>query len=208
MLFALKNWPFRLAAIGAAMIAVGVDLSDDVFFRFSGGRNFSDALCRKQNSAFANWQAAGMVLAGGYLFCFSAGENHLIHAPIKAMLPAGDTAHFVWDLSAALIIMVLLGNSALCSVFLKNWAVWLGQLSFPIYLLHVPIMLSAGAVSILAAIGRFGMMGAVLLAAGVTVALTLACALPLAWIDNVWTNTLTRVTVVLMKRRVARFRTD
>ena len=208
VLFALKNWPFRLAAIGAAMIAVGVTSPMTYFSDFLVGAILAMLFAENKIPHFANWQAAGMVLAGGYLFCFSAGENHLIHAPIKVMLPAGDTAHFVWDLSAALIIMVLLGNSALCSVFSKNWAVWLGQLSFPIYLLHVPIMLSAGAVSILAAIGPFGIMGAVLLAAGVTVALTLACALPLAWIDNVWTNTLTRVTVVLMKRRVARFRTD
>ena len=190
------------------MIAVGMTSPMTYFSDFLVGAILAMLFAENKIPHFANWQAAGMVLAGGYLFCFSAGENHLIHAPIKVMLPAGDTAHFVWDLSAALIIMVLLGNSALCSVFSKNWAVWLGQLSFPIYLLHVPIMLSAGAVSILAAIGPFGIMGAVLLAAGVTVALTLACALPLAWIDNVWTNTLARVTVVLMKRRVARFRTD
>jgi peptidoglycan/LPS O-acetylase OafA/YrhL len=152
---------------------------------------------------FSNWQAAWMVLAGVYLFCFSAGEEHFIHAPIKAMLPDSSAAHFVWDLSAALIIMVLLGNAGLHSVFSKTWAVWLGKLSFPIYLLHVPIMLSAGAVSILAAIGPFGIIGAVLLSAAVTVALTFAFALPLAWIDKIWTSALTRVAMILVKRRPA-----
>ena len=145
-----------------------------------------------------------MGVAGIYFFCFSAAENHLIHAPIGAMLPAGETAHFVWDVGALLIISKKLDDMAGVSVFSKNWAIWLGFLSFPIYLLHVPIMLSAGAVSIVNAVGPLGETSAVLLAAVVTMALTLACALPLAWVDKAWTGALGHMTGVLMKRRPAR----
>jgi peptidoglycan/LPS O-acetylase OafA/YrhL len=117
------------------------------------------------------------------------------------MLPPGETAHFVWDASAALIIMVLLGNPFLRHLFSKPWAKWLGLLSFPIYLLHVPIMLSAGAMSIMKAVGPFGMTIAVALAAAVTIFLTLACALPLAWVDKTWTRALGRIVNALLNRR-------
>jgi len=203
VLFALKNWPLRLAVIGAAMAAVGVASPMTYLSDFLVGAILAMLFSENRIPNFSNWQAAWMVLAGVYLFCFSAGEEHFIHAPIKAMLPDSGAAHFVWDLSAALIIMVLLGNAGLHSVFSKAWAVWLGKLSFPIYLLHVPIMLSAGAVSILAAIGPFGIIGAVLLSAAVTVVLTLIFALPLAWIDKIWTSALTRVAMILVKRRPA-----
>ena len=121
--------------------------------------------------------------------------------PLKALLPASETAHFVWDFSAALIIMVLLGNPALRGAFSKPWAVWLGILSFPLYLLHVPLMLSAGAASFINTLPALGITGAVLLAIAVTITLTLACALPLAWADKAWTAVLGRVTGALLKPR-------
>jgi peptidoglycan/LPS O-acetylase OafA/YrhL len=98
------------------------------------------------------------------------------------------------------MILVLLGNAFLHRLFSQNWAIWLGVLSFPIYLLHVPIMLSAGAVVIVHAVDKVGMTGAVLLAAAITMGLTLICALPLARVDKEWTGLLGRAAGVLMVR--------
>ena len=97
---------------------------------FLVGTDFGDAVRREQNAEILQLRRRpAMGLAGIYLFCFSAGENHLIHAPIKALLPAGETAHFVWDASAALIIMVLLGNPLSAPAYSrKTWAIWLGLL--------------------------------------------------------------------------------
>jgi peptidoglycan/LPS O-acetylase OafA/YrhL len=201
LLFGLKNWAPRLAVIGAVMVAGGAAFPLTYISDFLVGTILAMLFAEDRMPAFSNKAAAGMALAGLYLFCFSAGENHLIHAPIKAVLPAGETAHYVWDASAALIIMVLLGNPFLHQLFSKSWAVWLGLLSFPLYLLHVPIMLSAGAVSITSAVGPFGTTGAVLLAAAVTLVVTLACALPLAWVDKTWTGLLGRAAGVLLRRR-------
>jgi len=193
ILFRLRRWSWRLAVIGAAMAAVGATGPLSYFSDFLVGAALGMLFSEGKIPKFSNWQALGMALAGLYLFCFSAAETHAIHAPIKALLPASESAHFVWDVSAALIIMVLLGNPALCAIFSKSWALWLGRLSFPIYLLHVPVMLSAGAASLVVGAGFFGLMGAVLLAAAVTIGLTLVCALPLAWFDKVWTGALGRV---------------
>jgi len=199
ILFGLKHWPLRLAAIAAVMVGGGASFPLTYISDFLVGTVLAMLFAENRMPKFSNWTAFAMGVAGIYLFCFSAGENHLIHAPIKAMLPAGETAHFVWDVSAVLIILVLLGNPFLRRVFSKNWAIWLGLLSFPIYLLHVPIMLSAGAVSIVNAVGPLGEANAVVLAAAVTLALTLACALPLAWVDKAWTGALGRAAAVLLK---------
>ena len=204
ILFGLKHWPLRLAAIAAVMVGGGASFPLTYISDFLVGTVLAMLFAENRMPKFSNWAAFAMGVAGIYLFCFSAGENHLIHAPIKAMLPAGETAHFVWDVSAVLIILVLLGNPFLRRVFSKNWAIWLGLLSFPIYLLHVPIMLSAGAVSIVNAVGPLGEANAVVLAAAVTLALTLACALPLAWVDKAWTGALGRAAGVLMTARWAR----
>jgi len=193
VLFELQHWPLRLAIVGGVINAAGSAFPLTYVSDFLVGTVLAMLFAENRMPKFSNWSAAGIGLGGVYLFCFSATENHLIHAPIRAILPTGETAHFVWDVSAALIIMVLLGNPFLRHVFSKNWAIWLGLLSFPIYLLHVPIMLSAGAISIVNAVGPLGITGAVLLAAAATMTLTLACALPLAWVDKAWTGVLARV---------------
>jgi peptidoglycan/LPS O-acetylase OafA/YrhL len=207
VLFGFNNWPLRLVVIGAVMVAGGTVFPFTYVSDFLVGTILAMLFAENKMPEFSNWAAAGTGLAGIYLFCFSAAENHMIHAPIKAILPAGETAHFVWDVSAALIIMVLLGNPFLRHVFSKTWAIWLGLLSFPIYLLHVPIMLSAGAVIIVNAVGPFGVTVAVLLAAAMTMTLTLACALPLARLDQAWTGALGRIARVLVRHsRVERER--
>jgi peptidoglycan/LPS O-acetylase OafA/YrhL len=203
VLFALRNWPLRLVVIGVVVAAAGMNFPVSYFSDFLVGSILAMLFAENRIPDFSNMQAGAMVSAGLYLFCFSPSEDHFIHTPIKAMLPAGDTAHFVWALSAALIVMALLGNAALRDVFSKDWSVWLGRLSFPIYLLHVPIMLSAGAMTIVMTIEPLGRAGAVVLAAAVTVGLTLACALPLAWVDKTWTGALSRAMAVLTARRLA-----
>lgn len=201
LLFWVRNWPLRLGVIVAVMAAVGVDFPFTYFTDFLVGVFLALLYTENKLPAVSNALAAIMALAGIYLFCFSAAEANMIHAPLKALLPRGETAHFVWDVSAALIILVLLGNPFLRHVFSKSWAVWLGKLSFPLYLLHVPIMLSAGAASFMATVSALGTEGAVLFAALVTIVLTLLCALPLTWVDKGWTGVLARAAGRLTKRR-------
>ena len=200
MLFAVKNWPLRLALVGAVMLAVGGTYPQTYLSDFLVGTVLAMLFAEDRLPRLSNWQAAAVVSGGIYLFSFTYEQKLLIHAPLKAIMPPGDTSHFVWDAAAALIILVLLGNPLLRRIFSKSWAVWLGLLSFPIYLLHGPIMLSVGAASFVHGLGRLGLAGSAAMAAAVSVALTLICAMPLVWMDRAWTGVLTRATGFLVYR--------
>jgi peptidoglycan/LPS O-acetylase OafA/YrhL len=200
VLFAVKSWPLRLAMIGAVMIAVGGTYPETYFSDFLVGTILAMLFAEDRMPNFTDWQAVVVGCAGIYLFSFTYEQKLLIHKPIKAILPAGDTSHLVWDLGAALLICVLLGNPKLRALFSKTWAVWLGLLSFPIYLLHGPIMLSAGAASFMGAVGSLGVAGSALLAAAVSIALTLLCAVPLVWVDKAWIKVLGRATKLFVTK--------
>ena len=200
VLFAIRSWAVRLSLIALVMVWAGGTYPITYISDFLVGIVMAMLFAENKMPNFKNWQAALLSVLAIYLFSFTYEQKLLIHAPIKAMLPAGDTSHFVWDGSAALMIMVLLGNPFLRRVFSKTWAVWLGLLSFPIYLLHGPIMLSAGASSFNGAMTVFGKTNSALMAAVVSVVLTVACAVPLVWVDKTWTRLLGRVTKPILRR--------
>jgi peptidoglycan/LPS O-acetylase OafA/YrhL len=201
VLFAIKSWPVRLSLIALVMGWAGGTYPVTYISDFLVGVVLAMLFAEDRMPNFRNWQAAILGVVAIYLFSFTYEQKLLIHAPIKALLPAGDTSHFVWDASAALMIMLLLGNPWLRRVFSKTWAVWLGLLSFPIYLLHGPIMLSAGASSFNGAMEMFGKTNSALMAAAVSVVLTLVCAVPLVWVDKAWTRVLSRIFKPMLKQR-------
>ena len=200
ILFGLKHWPLRLAAIAAVMVGGGASFPLTYISDFLVVTILAMLFAEDRMPDFRNWQAAILGVVAIYLFSFTYEQKLQIHAPIKALMPAGDTSHFVWDASAALMILLLLGNPWLRRVFSKTWAVWLGLLSFPIYLLHGPIMLSAGATSFNGAMTVFGKTNSALMAALVSVVLTLVCAVPLVWVDKAWTRVLGRIFRPMLKQ--------
>jgi len=200
ILFALQSWVLRLSLIGLAMALAGGTYPITYLSDFLVGVILAMLYTEDRLPHLRNWQAAVLGFIGLYLFSFTYEQKLLIDAPIKAIMPQGDTSHFVWDAGAVLIILVLLGNPLLRRIFSGSWAIWLGLLSFPIYLLHGPIMLSAGAASFLTGLNRFGMAGAAIMAALISVALTLLCALPLVWVDKYWTAALGRLTAPFTKK--------
>jgi peptidoglycan/LPS O-acetylase OafA/YrhL len=202
VLFALQSWPLRLGLIFAVMLLCGGVYPVTYLSDFLVGTILAMLYAEDRMPVFSNWQAAVLGLVAIYLFSFTYEQKLLIDAPIKAVMPAGDTSHFVWDAGAVLMILLLLGNPVLRRVFSKTWAVWLGLLSFPIYLLHGPIMLSAGAAAFNNGLQPLGQTGSVLAAVAVSVALTLACAVPLVWVDKAWTRVLNRVTRPFLKKPV------
>jgi peptidoglycan/LPS O-acetylase OafA/YrhL len=203
ILFAINSWPLRLALIATVMIAAGGIYPFTYVSDFLCGTILAMLYAENRLPNFTNSQALITGLIAFYLFSFTFEQKLLIHAPLKAILPAGDTGHFIWDASAVLMILLLLGNPALKRLFSKSWAIWLGLLSFPIYLLHGPIMLSAGAATFNTTLPDLGKTNSALTAAAISIALTLACAFPLIWIDKAWTKLLGRLTKPLTKRRPA-----
>jgi len=201
VLFAIGNWWIRLALIFVVMVCAGGIYPFTYLSDFLIGTILAMLFAEDRLPAFNGWQAAVLGVVAIYLFSFTYEQKLLIDAPIKAIMPPGDTAHFVWDAGAVLMILLLLGNPTLKRLFSKTWAVWLGLLSFPIYLLHGPIMLSVGAGSFLTGLNRFGEAGSALVAACVSIGLTLLCALPLVWVDRAWTGVLGRVTKLFLPKR-------
>lgn len=200
VLFAVKNWPLRLGVVAALAVAVGGTYPQTYLTDFLVGTVLAMLFAEERLPRLNNWWAGLLGVAGVYLFSFTYEQKLLIHAPIKSLMPAGDTSHFVWDGGAVLMILVLLGNPFLRRAFSKSWAVWLGLLSFPIYLLHGPVMLSVGAASFVRGVDALGATGSAVLAAVVSVGLTLLCAVPLIWVDKAWTRVLGRTTAFLLLR--------
>ncbi len=200
ILFAIRNWPLRLALIFVVMISAGGIYPYTYVSDFLIGTILAMLYSEDRLPLFTNLQAGSLGLVALYLFSFTYEQKLLIDAPLKAIMPPGDTSHFVWDAGAVLMILLLLGNPTLRRVFSHGWAIWLGLLSFPIYLLHGPIMLSAGATAFNATLKPLGEVGGAVTACLISIALTLACAFPLIWLDKAWTKLLNRVTKPFLKK--------
>jgi peptidoglycan/LPS O-acetylase OafA/YrhL len=203
VLFAIRSWLVRLSLIILVMVWAGTAFPVTYISDFLVGVVLAMLFAENRMPDFGNWQAVVLGVVAVYLFSFTYEQKLLIHAPIKAMLPVGNNSHFIWDAGAALMILLLLGNPFLRRAFSKTWAVWLGLLSFPIYLLHGPVMLSAGASSFNGALGVMGKTESALIAAAISIALTLLCALPLVWVDKSWTRLLGRVTRPILRKPAA-----
>jgi peptidoglycan/LPS O-acetylase OafA/YrhL len=200
ILFAIRSWPLRLALIFVVMVSAGGIYPYTYVSDFLIGTILAMLYAEDRLPFFSNRQAALLGIVALYLFSFTYEQKLLIDAPIKAIMPPGDTSHFIWDAGAVLMILLLLGNPFLRRAFSQSWAIWLGLLSFPIYLLHGPIMLSAGATAFNATVKPWGETASVLAACAISIALTLACAIPLIWLDKAWTNLLSRLTKPFLKK--------
>jgi peptidoglycan/LPS O-acetylase OafA/YrhL len=200
ILFAINSWPLRLALIFVVMISAGGIYPYTYVSDFLIGTILAMCYAENRLPSFSNRQSAVLGLVALYLFSFTYEQKLLIDAPLKAIMPPGDTSHFVWDAGAVLMILLLLGNPMLRRIFSHSWAIWLGLLSFPIYLLHGPIMLSAGATIFNKTVTPLGPTASALTACLISIALTLACAFPLIWIDKAWTKFLGRLTKPLLKK--------
>ncbi|MBW4036983.1 MAG: acyltransferase [Proteobacteria bacterium] len=146
-----------------------------------------------------NGAGAGLLIGVAlFSFGFRGSQHFLIYAPVRAVLPAGDTNHYVWDCGAAAVMVAVLGYAPLYRTLSRPWGAWIGILSFPIYVVHEPILLSLGAASFLQGRSLFGRPEGVVLAVLVTVVASLACAIPLAWADRRWCAALGRLTQILV----------
>jgi peptidoglycan/LPS O-acetylase OafA/YrhL len=193
VLFRIRRWSVRLLMLAGAMLAVGTTPPVMYVGDFLAGILLAMLYVEGRLPRLANGAAALAVAAGIYLYCFSAGPVAVIHAPLKWLLPTANMAHYAWEVASALLMMALLGNPGLGSVLGQGWGVKLGELSFPVYVLHVPFMLSAGAFVVVHATQLVGLSAAIGLAAVVTMGLAFAVAPVLAWADGVWTRALGRL---------------
>ncbi|MBK1660526.1 acyltransferase family protein [Paracraurococcus ruber] len=135
----------------------------------------------------------GMVVLAGWLLGYREGSPD--HRLVDLLYPGTPPATYVHAGAAALLILALTGTERLRDALSGPWAAWLGRLSFPLYLVHVPVICSAGAWAWLALEGTGLAVAGALLA---TTLLSLLLALPLAGFDLWWTRRLEQVAARLL----------
>ena len=187
LLFLVRRWWVRLVVVAVAIMAVGTNPPVMYVADFLVGAVLGMLQAEGGLPVFSNRAAVLAVGAGLYFYCFSAGPVPVIYAPLKLLLPTANVAHYAWEASSALLMVALLGNPALNGVFGQEWGVRLGAWSFPLYLLHVPLMLSVGGAVLLLATPHVGVSVAVPLAAGMTLGLAFLLAPLLTEMDKIWT---------------------
>ncbi|MDO9709256.1 acyltransferase family protein [Paracraurococcus lichenis] len=140
------------------------------------------------------WPAAlGMVALGCWLLGYREGSPD--HRWLAALYPGTLPMTYAHAGAAALLILALTGAEPLRLALSGPWAAWLGRLSFPLYLVHVPVICSAGAWTWLALQDTgFAAVGAIL----VSTLASVAVAAPLAAFDRHWTRGLDRISTWLL----------
>jgi peptidoglycan/LPS O-acetylase OafA/YrhL len=105
------------------------------------------------------------------------------------------------NMTGALALLFAAETSLWLRGFLsRGWGVFLGRVSFPLYLLHVPVLCSAGCGVFLALVGRYGMPRAQIAGVATTIAVSFALAYPLSRINDWWLTQLNRVVARIAPR--------
>ncbi len=89
-------------------------------------------------------------------------------------------------LGALMLLLAVEGADSVRRGLSGGWAVWLGRLSFPVYLLHVVVICSLGSAACVWAQGWLGRPWPAVIGGAVSVAGSVAAAWPLAVFDRWW----------------------
>lgn len=192
VIFALRRWTLRIGLLTGAIILGGTAFPFTYLADFLFGMALALVADAGKLPRLTGRGAALLLGAALFSFGFRGSQHFLIYAPVRAMLPPGDSNHFVWDCGAVAVMVAVLGYRPLYRLLSQPWAAWLGVLSFPLYVVHEPILLSLGAASFLHGIALFGQGGGTALAIVVSLLASLACAIPFAWADRRWCAALGR----------------
>lgn len=204
-LFALRSLAVRLLILACGIVLAGTAFPLTYMADFLCGMGLAVMLDAGLLPRLTGIGAAALLCIALFSFGYRGDQHFQLYQPVRALLPSGDTNHYVWDVGALAIMAAVLGYQPLYDLLSRRWAVWLGVMSFPIYVVHVPILLSLGAASFLDGVGLLGHAGGAALAVVVTLAASIACALPFAWVDRRWCEVLRRLTarLVPVRRRPA-----
>jgi peptidoglycan/LPS O-acetylase OafA/YrhL len=195
VLFALRPLAMRLLVLAGGIVLAGTAFPLTYLADFLCGMGLAAMLDAGKLPRLTGMGASFLLCIALFSFGYRGDQHFLLYEPVRALLPSGDTNHYVWDVGALAIMVAVLRYQPLYGMLSRRWAIWLGVLSFPIYVVHVPVLLSLGAASFLVSVGLLGHAGGAIVAMVVTLAASITCALPFAWIDRHWCSALRSLTV-------------
>jgi peptidoglycan/LPS O-acetylase OafA/YrhL len=145
---------------------------------------------------------AGLVFGYVYLAGY-AGLAAGAFRPFVWLAPANIPPPYVNMTGAVLLLIAAETSQGLRSFLSRPWGTFLGRVSFPLYLVHVPVLCSAGCAAFLALVNRFGAPLPQVAAVAVTVAVSFALAYPLTRASEWWVLQLNRVVARIAPRAAA-----
>ena len=192
LLFALRRWWIRILLLWLIAAAVGARYPLTYLTDFLCGATLALLASEGRLPELGRSGAALLSLIVLFSFGFSGTPDLSLYAPLRAVLPSGDSNHFVWEIGAVALMIAVLGFEPVYRALCRPWAARLGVLSFPLYVIHVPILLSLGAASFILGAKCFSAAAGAALAMIVTLTASFSLAMPLAWADRHWCGAIRR----------------
>ena len=131
----------------------------------------------------------GIVISGLTLLTFAGPVRQFSF--LAGMIEEHSRLRYLaWDAGSVLLILAGIGSAVVARSLSGTWARWLGRLSFPIYLVHVPVLCSVGAYVYVRVFEMAGAQAALPAAVISTLLGTVAAAIPLSRLDRWWVRKL------------------
>lgn len=129
---------------------------------------------------------AFLAIVGVYLLGYS-GLDAGWFRPLARLFGGGASPFYLHLTGAVLIITATDGTAPLRRLLQTRASAFLGWISFPLYLVHIPVLCSAGCAAFLSVLPLAGPRAASLGALLTTAAVSVGVAVPLAMINDAWT---------------------
>ncbi len=176
----------------AAMLA-GLCLNAPPFLMtFPAGVALAAFLPRRRGSGLPLPAALAMACAGIFLLGYTGVQAGAFRW-VAALWPQAIRADGLNTVGAVLLVLAVEQSASLHIALSHRWGAWLGRLSFPLYLVHVPVICSVGAACYLGMHPDPGAWLPRLAACAIGAAVALAAACPLMWANEWWVARLNRL---------------
>jgi peptidoglycan/LPS O-acetylase OafA/YrhL len=145
------------------------------------------------------WVALGMIALAIYLWGYT-GRSVGAFVPVATILPNMPSLSltYVYMVGAALLIVAVESSATLRRVLSGRWALMLGQLSFPLYLVHVLVLCSLGSFALVMTNSVIRPPYPNIIAAAVTVVGSVAFAVPLVLFERWWIGLVNRGSATIL----------
>jgi peptidoglycan/LPS O-acetylase OafA/YrhL len=158
---------------------------------FPAGVALAACLPRRRWTGLPGLMTASIGVAGIFLMGYS-GVHQGAYRVMVAFWPAHLNSIAANVLGAILLIVATEQSAGLHALLSQRWGIFLGRLSFPLYLVHVPVICSLGAAAYLHMHPDPAAWAPRLAALALSAAAAIAAAYPLMWVNESWVKRLNR----------------